>query len=500
MTAMTERQLRMAITEPAKKAGAKVDDDLADRLLAEVRTGQPGAFGAGALPLLSHALDQAWRHRTGEAVTLADYERAGGIDGAVAATAQRAYDRLSPAQQTAARQVFTRLTATSPDGTDTADRATRAELTEGRSPAEAKDVAAVLEAFAAERLLTLAADTVELSHEVLLTAWPLLRDTWLADTHADRIVRTRLHTTAADWARHARDPSYLYAGSLLAAAAETATRITADPARHPPLSQTERDFLHASERTAVRSSRRRRMLAGALVVLLIAAVAGAGIAAAAARNASQQRTIAVSGQLAGESEALDAGDPVTAARLAAAAWRIAPTAQARDSMLDALAQPDHGVLPADTGGVTVTQVVFSPDGKTLATVGGAGGARLWDLATHAQIGTPLGRDVVGAAAFSPNGKTLATVGGDGTARLWDLATHAQIGPPFRTRVLTVAFSPDGKTLATVSFDGKARLWDVAIHNQIGPLFGIGEASAVAFSPDGKTLATVGNDGTVHLRD
>ena len=114
---------------------------------------------------------------------------------------------------------------------------------------------AVLEAFAAERLLTLAADTVELSHEVLLTAWPLLRDTWLADTHADRIVRTRLHTTAADWARHARDPSYLYTGTLLAAAADTAARITADPARHPPLSQTERDFLHASERAHRRKAR-----------------------------------------------------------------------------------------------------------------------------------------------------------------------------------------------------------------------------------------------------
>ena len=158
VTAMTERQLRMAITEPAKKAGAKVDDDLADRLLAEVRTGQPGAFGAGALPLLSHALDQAWRHRTGEAVTLADYERAGGIEGAVAATAQRVYDRLSPAQQAAARQVYLRLTATSSDGIDTAGRATRAELAEGKSASEARGVAAVLEAFAAERLLTLSAD------------------------------------------------------------------------------------------------------------------------------------------------------------------------------------------------------------------------------------------------------------------------------------------------------------------------------------------------------
>src|SRR5438034_827201 len=37
VTAMTERQLRMAITEPAKKAGAKVDDDLTEVLLAEAR-------------------------------------------------------------------------------------------------------------------------------------------------------------------------------------------------------------------------------------------------------------------------------------------------------------------------------------------------------------------------------------------------------------------------------------------------------------------------------
>ena len=137
VTSMTERQLRMAITEPAKKAGAKVDDDLAHLLLAEVRTGQPGAVGAGGLPLLSHALDQAWRCRTGEDVTLAEYERAGGIEGAVASSAQRAYAHLSSAQQTAARRVFLQLIATSPEGVDTADRVTRGELTEGKSAAEA---------------------------------------------------------------------------------------------------------------------------------------------------------------------------------------------------------------------------------------------------------------------------------------------------------------------------------------------------------------------------
>src|SRR5207247_5234262 len=132
------------------------------------------------------------------------------------------------------------------DGVDTADRVARAELTEGKSAAEVQDVETVLEAFAAERLLTLAADTVEISHEALLTAWPLLHDTWLAETHADRIVRTRLHNVAAEWARDSRDPSYLYSGNLLETATGTAIRIGADPARNPPLGYTEHDFLRAS--------------------------------------------------------------------------------------------------------------------------------------------------------------------------------------------------------------------------------------------------------------
>jgi hypothetical protein len=52
-------------------------------------------------------------------------------------------------------------------------------------------VKAVLAAFAAERLLTLAADGVEISYEALLTAWPLLCDGGLAETHADRVIRTQ---------------------------------------------------------------------------------------------------------------------------------------------------------------------------------------------------------------------------------------------------------------------------------------------------------------------
>jgi WD40 repeat protein/transcriptional regulator with XRE-family HTH domain len=507
VTAMTGRQLRMAITEPAKKADSGVDDDLAEVLLAEVRTGQPGTFGAGMLPLLSHALDQSWRSRTGQVLTLADYERTGGIDGAVAASAQRAYDALTPAQQGAARQVFLRLTATSPDGIDTAGRASRAELTEGKSPAEAQDVEAVLEAFAAERLLTLAADTVEISHEALLTAWPLLRDTWLADTHADRIVRTRLRATAAEWAGHSRDRSYLYGGTLLAAATGTAARIGADPARHPPLSQTERDFLHASSGAHRRTVRRRQAVIAGLLALTLTALTAAGIAVHNAASASHQHAIALSRQLAAESLIIDGTDPVIARRLAVAAWAVFPTSQAASTITTLLAeQEQQGMLPADSSNVFA--VAFSPRRRLLASAGADGTVRLWNLATgHVAILHASTRHGVYGVAFSPTSNLLATAGGDGTVRLWNLATgrlvktmHASAKTTNRWGVRAVAFSHDGTLLASAGADGTVRLWNPATGRLLKTLhasarFGV---FAVAFSHDGTLLASVGGDNTVRL--
>ena len=267
LTSMTAVQMRAAIVEPARRAGASVEEGLVDVLLGDagfVRAGpDPGGVWTGmmrsdgALPLMSHALDQAWLRRIGTTLRLVDYERAGGIKRAVADSARYAYHRLTLPQQAVARLVFTQLTAASDTGVDTACRVTRAELTEGAGKAADEDVEAVLKSFADKRLLTITCDAVEISHEILLTSWPLLRDVWLAETHANRIVLSRLRQAAAEWARAHRNTSYLYRGSLLAAAEETARRADADPGRQPRLTQDVRDFLRASKR-----ARRRRRTGG----------------------------------------------------------------------------------------------------------------------------------------------------------------------------------------------------------------------------------------------
>ena len=147
-------------------------------------------------------------------------------------------------------------------------------------------------------------------------------------------------------------------------------------------------------------------------------------------------------------------------------------------------------------------VVFSPDGRTLASGSGLE-IRLWDVATGTVQQTLTGHtDVVSSVVFSPDGRTLASGGvWDNTIRLWDVATgtlkqtltHPHI-------VFSVVFSPDGRTLASGSWL-KIRLWDVATGTLKQTLTGhAGFVFSVVFSPDGQTLASGSGDATVRLWD
>ncbi|MDZ8264568.1 eIF2A-related protein, partial [Nostoc sp. ChiQUE01b] len=152
----------------------------------------------------------------------------------------------------------------------------------------------------------------------------------------------------------------------------------------------------------------------------------------------------------------------------------------------------------------VISVVFSPDGKTLASGSGDKTIKLWDVSTGKAIKTLTGHSSwVSSVVFSPDGKTLASGSYDNTIKLWDVSTGKAIKTltGHSSRVNSVVFSPDGKTLASGSYDNTIKLWDVNTGKAIKTLTGhSSRVNSVVFSPDGKTLASGSDDNTIKLWD
>jgi WD40 repeat protein len=139
-------------------------------------------------------------------------------------------------------------------------------------------------------------------------------------------------------------------------------------------------------------------------------------------------------------------------------------------------------------------VAFSQDGKTLASGSDDDTVRLWDVAGHRMIASPLTghTDSVTSVAFSPDGKTLASGSQDKTVRLWDVAGHRQIGTPLTGHtdyVDSVAFSPDGTTLASGSDDDTVRLWNSA--QLVDPASFLCRSVGQSFSRDWQSLVPEG---------
>jgi WD40 repeat protein len=148
-------------------------------------------------------------------------------------------------------------------------------------------------------------------------------------------------------------------------------------------------------------------------------------------------------------------------------------------------------------GGPATCAAFSPDSKVLASGGGNHPegdtlVQFWDVAT----GRPLralksDAGIVHALAFAPGGEVLATAT-DETVRLWDLATGQELRAfkGHTDQVSRLAFGPDGTTLVTFGYDRAVKLWDVKSGKEQATLAGHKDVpSGLAFSGDGTLLAT-----------
>jgi hypothetical protein len=246
---MTAVEMRQAIVMPAHKHGLTLEPGLVDLLLRDVGVSGDRGPEPGALPLLSHALLETWQRREGNRLTLAGYHAAGGVQAAIAQTADAAFGRLLPEQQTIARNIFLRLTELSEGPQETRRRAALAELIPQGDKAAA--VLEVLKRLADARLVTTHQQTAEVAHEVLIREWPTLRR-WLDENRATLRLQRQLTEAALAWDADGRDESYLYRGARLDAADSLALSAVM------PLSSLERTFLDESQRAQIRRKQQER--------------------------------------------------------------------------------------------------------------------------------------------------------------------------------------------------------------------------------------------------
>ncbi|MEU9606532.1 helix-turn-helix domain-containing protein [Streptomyces sp. NPDC048057] len=504
---MNPAELREVIVRPAAAQGMTVERVLTSRLVEEV------ADAPGGLPLLSHVLMETWRRRRGKTMTLAGYEAAGGVGGAVAKTAESVYRRFTDAEAAEARRVLLRMVAPGEGTPDTRRPADRRELqAHGRRTTETEKV---LEAFVRARLLTRDGDTVDLAHEALLTAWPRLLG-WIEQDRERLRVHQALTEAAHAWEKLGRDTGALYRGTRLATAEESFP-----PEQQAHLTALEHAFLAASlqlrrreRRAAARTTRRLRLLTVTLLVLVVVASALAWRERRSVQEVSRARDSfdqsLLAQELASESNHLIGANSDLATSLAD--WQhpghegsasfspdggLLATAHRKERTVQ-LWDPRTGRARTTLDGHArgVTSITFSPEGDLLATASRADGTvRLWGPDTgrlHAALGGHT--HGVTSVTFSPRGDLVATASNEEpVVRIWEVLTgrlHTTLGAQPDT-VLSVAFSTDSSVLAVAGARGGVNLWDLAdrrvrtsLVNHTTPAF------AMKFNDDGQGLLAV----------
>ncbi len=178
-------------------------------------------------------------------------------------------------------------------------------------------------------------------------------------------------------------------------------------------------------------------------------------------------------------------------------WRLAADNPSEWTLVTSLE------LPASSPGFDA--LTYSHDGKTIATWGTDGVARLWDAATGKLQRSVVHGSNVGLTltTFTPADDRIATAGDDGFVKVWEVRTGELVRSievatmPGLRRVYGV-LSHDGKRVLATTIRGRGQGWDIATGAALGFYEHGGLVAGGELSRDGSRALSCGLTGETKL--
>ncbi len=491
-----------------------VEDDQVASLVDELS--EAAARLPRSLPLLEFTLNELYRGSPDHTLTYEEYERLGGLEGALDQRAEEVFESLSPAAQKVFPHIFRELVGIA-GGNGKTLIARGASLEAVYSTADAKEfVDAFIDAqlFVADHLDD---DRVQIraAHKVLFQAWERLQN-WIRRNKENlrskteeyeeepEIVNVPVAAKGKTWpfvrgAAFGALMAFLMIIAISAYALITKPHLMknllnkaetvepASPADKPPVKTTRvvpsnKNGPETSTDTLARINKR-LVEAEHLVAL---AYNDRAVAALQKKTYNEARLLLLN--------ALARFNPSSGGM---------ETAELKGRIIS---NPDYPVILDLLLQIHLKygrgSLAYSPDGKVLATGTAGREIRLWDIHTGKEINLLIGHTgPINGLAFSPDNKFLASASDDKTVRLWDTASGEVVSTfeGHTSAVTAVCFSPDGKKLVSGADDGAMILWeDIETGRPTTMRRHAGTITSLAFSPNGRFIASGSDDKSVRL--